>query len=111
MRIEGRGPIYFVRGIASYHVQDGLFSARMSLEPFVQFKDSLISNDNLMAFGYELMDILTGDWAELCDVLCVALAIGAFPHRHHHTSLQALCVVGSQRANVVWCGLLHTSSA
>jgi len=86
MKIEDRAPIDFVRSVPSDHVQDGLFSTRMSREPFVQFKDSSIGNDNLMAFGYELMDILTRDWAELCDDLRVALAIWDFPRRHYPTS-------------------------
>ena len=38
-----------------------------------------------MAFGDELMDILTRDRTELCDALRVALAIGDSSRRHHPT--------------------------
>ena len=79
---NGLRPVDFIGSISSDHMQNRLFSAGMSREPFIQLEDSLVGNDDLMALGDELMDVLARERPELGDGICVALPVGNVPCRH-----------------------------
>jgi hypothetical protein len=63
-------------------VQNRLFSAGMSSEPFIQLKDSVVGNDDLMALCDELVDVRARERPELGNGIGVALSVWDGACRH-----------------------------
>lgn len=63
-------------------MQNRLFSAGMSCEPFIDLEDSVVGNDDLMALCYELVDVLARERPEFGDGIRVALSVWDGACRH-----------------------------
>jgi hypothetical protein len=47
----------FIRGISSYHMEDGLFPTRMIRDPGIDFDDRSVENEDLATLGNERLNL------------------------------------------------------